>query len=127
MKLGVQRLVWVVALGLLLLVAWRVRAQPDVYAAGAAIGPVEDRREHHFRNLTQSQTQQLFDRLLQSATAARDASSRGRALARIAALQHERGLDEAAQAAAREALRAAPNDPEVRRLLETPLEMPASH
>jgi hypothetical protein len=104
---------------------WQARRLPDAYVDGAPLGAVEDRREHHFRNLGYAETQELFQRLLRSATDAPDPAARARALARIAALQRERGLVEAADAAAREALRFAPGEPEVRRLLSTPLDLQA--
>ena len=123
MTRGPLRLLWGLALALLLAAGWRATQLANPYRAGAPVGPIEDRREHHFRNLTQSQTQRLFDSLLLAATQASGPAIRARYLARIAALQRERGLGEAAEAAAREALRAAPNDPEVRRILSAPLEL----
>jgi hypothetical protein len=116
------RIVWAVALLLLAAAGYRASRLPDPYAAGASVGRVEDRREHRFRDLTYTETQRLFEKLLATATRAPDAATRGRALARIAALQRERGLEEAAQAAATEALRFAPHDPEVQRLLQSPLD-----
>jgi len=121
MKRGVLRATWALAILLLAGAGWRARALPDPYRAGAALGAVDDRREHRFRDLTYTQTQRLFDRLLQEATRAQDPAARARGLARIAALQRERGLTEAADAAAGEALRTAPDDPEVRRILSAPL------
>ena len=123
MTRGPLRLAWMVAILLLIAAGWRVRALPDPYRDGAPLGAVDDRREYRFRDLTYTQTQRLFDRLLQEATHASDPVARGRSLARIASLQRERGLTEAADAAAAEALHTAPNDPEVRRLLSAPLQL----
>lgn len=120
-----MQIVWSLAALLVLSAGWRARALPDLSREGAAVGAIEDRREHHFRNLTYSQTQRLFERLLQAAERAPDSATRARDLARIAALQHERGLIEAAEAAAGEALRFAPDDPQVRRLLSTRLDLDA--
>lgn len=117
-----ERIVWGLA-ALLIGASWaRIAMLPDPYAAGAR-SPIEDRRQYRFRDLDWSQTQRLFESLVQAAERAPDDLTRARYLARVAALQHERGMDEAAQAAAREALRFAPNDAETRRLIASPLDL----
>jgi hypothetical protein len=116
------RIAWVLALALVAASVWRAASLGDPYRSGVRVGTVEDRREHRFRDLTWSETQHLLKDLLESASRAPDAAARARALARLAALQQERGLAANAAAAAHEALRLAPEDPEVRRLLTTPLE-----
>lgn len=113
---------WGLAALLLLAAVARIVRLPDPYVAGAA-APVEDRRQYAFRDLTWSQTQRLFESLVASAERAPDNLTRARFLARVAALQHERGMDEPAQAAAREALRFAPQDAETRRLIAAPLDL----
>ena len=129
-------LVWALAAILMLTAVVRLGMLPDPYAVGAAgavgavraVGaavPVEDRRQYRFRALTWSQTQRVFESLVAAAERAPDDVTRARYLARVAALQHERGMDEPAQAAAREALRFAPNDPETRRLIASPLDLQA--
>jgi hypothetical protein len=115
-------IVWVVAGVVVAATAVRLGRLPDPYAAGA-VSPVEDRRQYRFRNLSRSETQHLFEKLVEAAEKAPDPITRGRFLARVAALQHERGMDEAARAAAQEALRFAPRDPETRRILASPLEL----
>ena len=117
-------LVWALAAILMLTAVVRLGMLPDPYAVGATV-PVEDRRQYRFRALTWSQTQRLFESLVAAAERAPDAVTRARYLARVAALQHERGMDEPAQAAAREALRFAPNDAETRRLIASPLDLKA--
>ena len=54
---------------------------------------------------------------LRQAYAAPTPREQGLALARVALLQRERGLDAAAQAAAQEAMKLSHNDPEVRAIL----------
>jgi hypothetical protein len=117
------QILWVVA-GLLVVVAgWRAVRLPDPYRPGQPLGVIEDRREYHFRDLGYAETQRLLQQLLGSAARASDPRARALELARIAALQHERGLSEPAEAAARDALRLAPDDPEVRRILASPLDL----
>jgi hypothetical protein len=120
-----ERGLWIVAALLLAAAFWRLGRLPDPYADGSKTVPVEDRRQHRFRDLGWSQTEQLFRSLVTSAEQAPDPVTRARFLARAAALQQERGLGDAAQAAAREALRFAPNDAETRRLLSAPLDLDA--
>jgi len=117
------RWVWLLVLGLALLAGWRLEAVSWQHQAGASPVAIEDRREHRFRNLTYSQTEHLLDALLRRAYAATTAKERALALARVATLQRERGLQEAAEAAAREALQLSRNDPEVRALLSSPLRL----
>lgn len=117
-----ERVVWGLAALLLLAAVARIVRLPDPYVAGAG-SPVEDRRQYAFRDLTWSQTQRLFESLVGAAERAPDNITRARFLARVAALQHERGMDEPAQAAAREALRFAPQDAETRRLIAAPLDL----
>ena len=119
-----ERIVWALATILMLAAVARLDLLPDPYAVGATV-PVEDRRQYRFRALTWSQTQRLFESLVAAAERAPDDVTRARYLARVAALQHERGMDEPAQAAAREALRFAPNDAETRRLIASPLDLNA--
>jgi len=117
------QILWIVA-GLLILVAgWRAVRLPDPYRPGQPLGAIEDRREYHFRDLGYAETQRLLQQLLGSVARASDPRERARGLARVAALQHERGLSEPAEAAARDALRLAPDDPEVRRILASPLDL----
>jgi hypothetical protein len=118
-----QRIVWSLALLLVVATAWMAARRPDPYRAGAPLGALEDRREHHFRDLGWSSTQRLFEGLLDAAGRAPAGVERARILARVAALQHERGIEEGARAAAAEAMRLGGDDPEVRRLLGTPLEI----
>jgi DNA-binding phage protein len=84
---------------------------------------VEDRRQHHFRTFTYSQTERLVTGLLHQAYQARTPRERALALARVAAVQRERGLDEAATAAAREALQQSGGDPAIRTILSNPLRL----
>jgi hypothetical protein len=124
MTRGPVWIVWALAVVLLVATGWRAAARPDAYRAGAALGAIEDRREHRFRDLSWSAAQQLFDFYLQAAERAPDPLTRARNLARLAALQRERGFDAGAQAAAAEALRLGGNDAETRRILANPLELP---
>ena len=117
------RWVWLLVLGLALLAGWRLESVSWQHQAGASPVAIEDRREHRFRNLTYSQTEHLLDALLRRAYAATTAKERALALARVATLQRERGLQEAAEAAAREALQLSRSDPEVRALLSGPLRL----
>jgi hypothetical protein len=119
----VERIVWAVAVLLVAASLWRLRAAADPYRPQAPLTALDDRREYHFRNLTFAATRGLFDRLLQEAARAPDPATRARYLARVAALQRERGMSEAAETAAREALRTAPGDVEVQRLLSVPLDL----
>lgn len=116
------RIVWGLAALLLVTGVVRLGLLPNPYAPGTA-APVEDRRQYRFRDLTWSQTQRLYESLVAAAERAPDAVTRARYLARVAALQHERGMDEPAQAAAREAMRFAPQDAETRRLIASPLDL----
>lgn len=109
-------------LGLVLLAGWRLQAVSWQHDSASPLA-IEDRREHRFRNLTYTQTQRLLDGLLRRAYAATTPKERALALARVAALQQERGLREAAEAAAREALQLSRSDPEVRALLSNPLRL----
>ena len=114
---------WIAA-GLLASVAcWRAISGPNVYADGAVSGPIEDRRLHRFRNATYTQTQRWFETLLERAGRASDPTTRARALAALASLQRERGMMNQAAAAAEQAQRLAPTDPEVRRLLSQPIDL----
>lgn len=99
------------------------RSKPD--AAGAPVGVIEDRRLHHFRNATYTETQRWFNLLLERAGRATDSVTRARALAALSSLQRERGMQNQATAAAEQALRLAPTDPEVQRLLAQPLDVRA--
>lgn len=117
-----ERIVWGLAALLVVASVIRIGLLPNPYAPGVA-SPVEDRRQYRFRDLSWSQTQRLFESLVASAERAPDNVTRARYLARVAALQHERGLDEPAQAAAREAMRFAPQDAETRRLIASPLDL----
>ena len=118
-----RRVLWGLAGILLLFCAWRLASQPSPYAAAAPVGAVEDRRLYRFRNLGYMATQDLVEELLRRAAAAPDATVRARWLARLASLQHERGMDEPARAAAGEALRLDANDAEVQRLMRAPLDL----
>jgi hypothetical protein len=124
MNITQQRIVWLLALVLSLATGWLAATRPDPYRAGAPLGAIDDRREYHFRHLSYSSTQRLFENLLGAAQRAPDPVSRARMLARVAALQRERGIDDGARAAASEAMRLGGNDAEVQRLLGTPLELP---
>ncbi len=117
------RWLWLLVLGLALLAGWRLEAVSWQHDSEASPVAIEDRREHRFRNLTYSQTQHLLDALLRRAYAATTPKERALALARVATLQRERGLQEAAEAAAREALQLSRSDPEVRALLSSPLRL----
>jgi len=118
--------VWAAACLMSGIAAARAARGPNPYAAGAAAGAIEDRRLHRFRNATYTETQRLFDTLLQRAGQAHDVVTRARALAALAALQRERAMQNQATAAAQEAQRLAPADPEVRRLLSQPLDLRAA-
>jgi hypothetical protein len=111
---------WIVAIAILLAGVWRLAAVEWSYRS-APPQTVEDRRAHRFRNLTWSQAERVLNRFLRQAYAAREPRERARALARVASLQRERGLDAAATAAAREALQISANDPEVRAILSRKL------
>ena len=119
------RVLWLVALLIAAATAWRLAKVARPQAAEAAPIAVEDRREHHFRNLTLTQTQRLLDTLLRRAWNAKEPHERALELARVAAVQRERGLVEAAAAAEREALQLAGNDPAVRAALSQPLRLDA--
>jgi hypothetical protein len=114
---------WAAVTLLLLGGGWRAAIRPNPYAPGAPLPTVEDRRDHRFRNLTYAQAQRLLDGLMRAADRAPDAHQRALALAHAASLQHERGYQEFADRAAREAVRIAGDDSEVRRLLATPLDL----
>jgi len=116
------QILWCVAVLLVLAAGWRAVHLPDPYRPGQPPGVIDDRREYHFRDLGYGATQHLLQQLLGAVARAHDPRARAIALARVAALQHERGLSEPAQAAARDALRLAPDDPEVRRILASPLD-----
>ena len=119
------RIVWLVAVLLVAAAGWRAARLPDPYRDGAPVGTLEDRRENRFRNLTHSQTSRILEHLIESAANARDGQARARQLARVASVQHERGLAEASEYAAREALRYATDAAEVRRILEAPFDLDA--
>jgi hypothetical protein len=117
--------VWVAACVLAGIAAARAVGGSNPYAAGVASGAIEDRRLHHFRNASYSETQRLFDTLLDRASRATDVVTRARALAALAALQRERRMENQAAAAAEQARRLAPADPEVRRWLTQPIDLHA--
>ena len=114
---------WIAAALLAGVACWRAVAGPDAYADGAVSGPIEDRRLHRFRNATYTETQHWFETLLERAGRAGDPTTRARALAALASLQRERGMMNQATAAAEQAQRLAPADPEVRRLLSQPIDL----
>jgi hypothetical protein len=118
-------MLWLLTVLLVATAGWRAARLPDPYRDGAPVGVVEDRREYRFRHLTHSQTTRILEHLIESAANARDRQARARHLARVASVQQERGLTEAAEYAAREALRYATDPAEVRRILETPLDLEA--
>jgi hypothetical protein len=109
--------VWILVVLLGLGIAWQVQRVTWLHEPSAPAPIVEDRRQHHFRDLTYSETERLLQGWLRQAYAASTPRERGLALARAAALQRERGLDAAAQAAAREAMKVSGNDPGVRAIL----------
>ena len=116
--------VWAVIAAWALAVGWRLQTVSWRHPSGTRTPPaVDDRRQHHFRHLTYTQTQRLVDGLLRSAYAAPSPRERALALARVAVVQRERGLLEAAAAAAREAMQMAPNDADVRATLAAPLRL----
>jgi hypothetical protein len=119
------RILWLVTVVLWAAAGWRAARLPDPYGDGAPVGVVEDRRENRFRHLTHSQTTRILEHLIESAANARDRQARARQLARVAAVQRERGLAEASEYAAREAMRYATDAAEVRRILETPFDLEA--
>ncbi len=125
MKKAPVRILWFVTVLLLATAGWRAARLPDPYRDGAPVGAVEDRREYRFRNLTYSQTNRILEHLIETAANARDRQARARQLARVAAIQHERGIAEAADYATREALRYATDPAEVRRILTTPFDLDA--
>lgn len=116
-------ILWIVAAALVVLAVVRPHGLPDPYAPGAATGTIEDRRQHHFRNWSYARTQELAASLLEEARRATSDRTRALALARLATLQRERGFQAQAEAAAREALRLAGSDPEVRRVVSQPLDV----
>jgi len=118
-----MRWAWGLVAVLALLVGWRLHTVPWRHLAGSPAPAVEDRRQHHFRNLTYTQTQRLVEGLLRNAYAASTPRERALALARVAVVQRERGLDEAAAAAAREATQLAGGDADVRSILAGPLRL----
>jgi hypothetical protein len=111
------RALWITTLVVLAAAGWRLAQVEWSYRSTSAPLRIEDRREHRFRNLTWSQAEAVLNHLLRQAYAAREPHDRALALARVASLQRERGLDAAANAAAREALQLSRNDPEVRAIL----------
>lgn len=117
--------IWVTACVFAGIAAARAVRGPDPYGAGVAAGRIEDRRLHPFRDATYSETQRLFETLLQRASQATDVVTRARALAALSALQRERGMENQALAAAEQAQRLAPTDPEVRRWLTQPIDLRA--
>jgi len=97
------------------------------YLPGSPPPRVEDRRAHHFRNFTYSQTERMLRHLVRQANGASTPRDRALALARVAALQQERGFLEPARAAGQEALQLTATDPEmqaeVRSILTQPLRL----
>ena len=114
---------WAVLAVLAVVVGWRLQVVTYRHLSESPAPVVEDRRQHHFRNLTYTQTQRLVETLLRSAYIAATPRDRALALARVAAVQRERGLDEAAAAAAREAMSLSGDDPAVRAILAAPLRL----
>lgn len=115
----VRAVLWILTAALFALTLVRLQN----IAAGVAPDVVEDRRQHHFRDWTYTRTETLAASFLEQAGRAGTDAERALALARLAALQRERGLHERAEAAAREALRLAGGDAEVRRVLAAPLDL----
>ncbi|UCE02598.1 MAG: hypothetical protein JSW67_15405 [Candidatus Latescibacterota bacterium] len=116
-RLTLIRALWLATFVVLAAAGWRLARIEWTYRSPSAPLRIEDRREHRFRDLTWSQAEAVLNRLLRQAYAAREPRERALALARVASLQRERGLDAAANAAAREALQLSRNDPEVRAIL----------
>lgn len=112
--------VFVVAVVRSVRVEWR-------HLPGSPPPRVEDRREHRFRNFTYSQAERMLRYLVRQAQSAQTPRDRAIALARVAAMQQERGLIEPARSAGEEALQLSANDPalrsEVRGILTKPLRL----
>ncbi len=88
---------------------------------------IEDRRANRFRNFTYSQTERMLRHLMRQARAASTPQDRAVYLARVAALQQERGFRDSALAAGEEALQLTANDAqlqaEIRSILTRPLRL----
>ena len=120
---GHWRWPWAVVVILAVFVGWRLQ-QLSWRPLPASLAPaVEDRRQHHFRNFTYSQTERLVEGLLRHAYIAPTPRERALALARVAVVQRERGMDEAAAAAAREAMQLGGGDAAIRAILASPLRL----
>jgi hypothetical protein len=105
---------------LLAISAWRLTSQTWSQLPPAP-SSLEDRRAYRFRDLTYTQTVGILRIWLQQAYRGGPPRQRGVALARVAAMQRERGLVAEANAAAEEALRLSGDDREVRAVLARPL------
>ena len=115
------RLLWGLAAALLVLSGWKVTSRTWADLPAAPTSPIEDRRAYRFRDLTYGETVGILRDWLTQAYRPGPPRLRGVAMARVAAMQHERGLDAEAKAAAEEALRLAGDDPIVRAVLTRPL------
>lgn len=106
-----------------------VRALRVEWAHLPDAGPprVEDRRQHRFRSFTFTQAERMLRHLVRQSRAARTPRERALTLARIAALQQERGFLDEARAAGEQALQLAARDAqmqaEVRGILTQPLRL----
>ena len=115
------RLLWGLAAVLLVVSGWRIASRTWADLPAAPTSPVEDRRAYRFRDLTYADTVGILRVWLTQAYRPGPPRQRGVAMARVAAMQHERGLDAEAKAAAEEALRLSGDDPTVRAVLARPL------
>ena len=115
------RALWVLAAALLAISAWRLTSQTWSQLPPDPSSPIEDRRAYRFRDLTYTQTVGILRIWLQQAYRGGPPRQRGLALARVAAMQRERGLVAEANAADEEALRLSGDDREVRAVLARPL------
>ena len=113
--------IWVLAATLLLAAVWRTSSRTWSQLPAGPHARIEDRRANRFRDTSYTQMQGILKVWLQQAYVAGPPRRRGLALARVAAMQRERGLAPEANAAAQEALRVSGNDPEVRAALSRPL------
>lgn len=117
---GIAAVLIAVALARALRVEW-------AHLPAAAPPRIEDRRQHRFRSFTFTQAERMLRHLVRQSRAARTPRDRALALARIAALQQERGFLDEARTAGEEALQLAARDThmqaEVRGILTQPLRL----
>ncbi len=120
-------ILWCIAAAVFVVAAVRAVRVEWTYLPGSPPPRVEDRREHRFRNFTYSQAERMLRYLVRQAQSAATPRERALALARVAAMQQERGFLDSARSAGEEALQLSATDPalhsEVRGILTNPLRL----